>query len=182
MAIRASIEGKPFIYSVNVSQQFRILIAFGFWMQFINFVTEIAQQFIKKDEANEDHDDGFIRDYQEGDKIEGLLGENEGDERSKKIKIMKKAMTVVRTITIIMSVVFVVLLLNWRGSHGGEVCSGKFLTDYQLLDKNITQYYEIGKGQFLKVVMFYYYMVILGIACLITYSFYQKYADRDTVK
>lgn len=86
-------------------------------MQFINFVTEIVQQFIKKDEVDEDHDDGFIRDS--GDKIEGLLGDNEGDERSKKIKIMKKAIVAVRMITIMMSVVFVVFLFNWRGSHGG---------------------------------------------------------------
>lgn len=50
------------------------------------------------------------------------------------------------------------------------------------MEKDITRFYEISKGYFLKVVMIYYFMIITGIGCLVAWSCFQSFADRDQLK
>ena len=57
LSIRTKIEGKD-IDSVNVSDRFRVLVAYGFWIQLIWFVVELSQMFFKPgDDDDEDFDD-----------------------------------------------------------------------------------------------------------------------------
>ena len=63
--IRAKIDGSAG-ESTNVSHRFRVLICFGFWIQLLNFATEITQLFFSKG-TDQDDDDYFMGDIELGE-------------------------------------------------------------------------------------------------------------------
>ena len=87
---------------------------------------------------------------------------------------MDKALVLVRTVSVIISMLFFVLLMQWRGSHEGQVCSGAFLSSKEMNSDKNKNLYEFSKGKFLKFIMIYYFIVIIVVCCFIATACYRE--------
>jgi hypothetical protein len=77
------------------------------------------------------------------------------------------------------SIVLFILMQIWRWSHGGRVCSGDYLSEDEVFDKND---YLIFEGKFIRGVLILIYS-ILGLSCLsiflITVCFYRRHRTEQ---
>ena len=61
-------------------------------------------------------------------------------------------------------VIWFVFINLWRWNHSGRVCSGDYLTPEQRTEPNVTQYYIITEGLFLKWILIILYSIV-GLGC-----------------